>query len=133
MSPKDFRSFKLAILADCFVNPIRYLGFPKNSVVYEVLRDLGYGILKMPEVNSFTEETVRGWVELVADQAEEYVKRGYLVVAVGSADLPDYGVYYSLIREEMASRGLEPPRLVVYRSDEVGNRELIIERLAIPP
>ncbi len=132
MSPKDFRSFKLAILADCFVNPIRYPGFPKNSVVYEVLRDLGYGILKMPEVNTFPEETIRGWVELVADQAEEYVKRGYLVVAVGSVDLPDYGIYYSLIREEMESRGLKPPRLVVYRSDEVGHRELIIERLAIP-
>jgi hypothetical protein len=132
MNPKDFRSFKLAILADCFVNPVRYPAFPRNSVVYEVLRDLGYGILKMPELNAFPEETVSGWVELVADQAEEYVKRGYLVVAVGYADLPDYGVYYSLVEKEMASRGLEPPRLVIYRREEVGNRDLIVQRLSIP-
>jgi hypothetical protein len=32
-------------------------------VVYEVLRDLGYGILKMPELNAFPEETISGWVE----------------------------------------------------------------------
>ena len=51
MDPKDSRSFKLAIVADYFVNPSRYREHPQNTVVYEVLRDLGYGILKMPETS----------------------------------------------------------------------------------
>ena len=46
--------------------------------------------------------------------------------------LPDYGVYYSLVEKEMTSRGLEPPRLVIYRREEVGNRDLIVQRLSIP-
>ena len=132
MSPKDWRSFKLAILADCFVNPMRYQGIARDSLVYSVLRDLGFGILKMPEANAFPEEIVRGWIEIVADQAEEYAKRGYLVVAVGAAELPDYGVYYSLISSEMKSRGLEGPRLIVFNNDESRNRDLIVQRLSIP-
>jgi hypothetical protein len=41
MDPKDNRSFKLAIVADYFINPARYKDLPLNSAVYDVLRDLG--------------------------------------------------------------------------------------------
>ncbi|MEM3031921.1 MAG: hypothetical protein QW756_03315 [Nitrososphaerota archaeon] len=132
MDTKDYRSFKLAIVADYFINPSRYHDLPQNPSVYDVLRDLGYGILKMPEPG-YPEEKALGYTEPVLDQAEEYIKRNYLVVAVGLKEAKDYGVHYSIISREAQQRNIQPPRLVLFSAHEdLGDREKIALRINAP-
>jgi len=132
MDPKDYRSFKLAILADYFVNPSRYPGLPQETLVYDVLRDLGYGILKMPEI-SYPAENWSEYLEIVMDQVEEYIKRQYLVIAVGLRELHDFGLRYSFILQESARRKIEPPRLVGFSiSDNLSDRDKIALRINSP-
>jgi hypothetical protein len=132
MDTKDYRSFKLAIVADYFINPSRYPDLPQDTVVYEVLRDLGYGILKMPET-SYPADRWAGYLEPVMDQAEEYIKRRYLVIAVGLKELKDFGLRYSLIGHESGRRKIEPPRLVVFStSDNLSDREKIALQITSP-
>ena len=132
MDTKDYRSFKLALVADYFINPSRYAGLPQNTLVYEVLRDLGYGILKMPEA-SYPEERWVGYLEPVMDQAEEYIKRRYLVIAVGLRELHDFGLRYSLISQDSGRRKIEPPRLVAFSaSEDLTDRDEIARRINSP-
>jgi signal recognition particle subunit SEC65 len=132
VDPKDSRSFKLAIIADYFVNPNRYVNLPLNTVVYDVLRDLGYGILKMPETNYPSEKTAEYLIP-VMDQAEEYIKRGYQVIAVGLSEARDFGIHYSLISSESAKRGVPAPRLVLFSATEnLADRTAVTQRIAVP-
>jgi hypothetical protein len=132
MDPKDIRSFKLAIVADYFINPARYKDLPLNSAVYDVLRDLGYGILKMPEAG-YPPEKAAEYLIPVMDQAEEYIKRGYQVIAVGLKEIQDGGIHYSLIREEASRRGINPPRLLLLTTSEnLNDRSFITQNVSVP-
>ncbi len=132
MDPKDDRSFKLAIVADYFINPARYRDLPRNPAVYDVLRDLGYGILKMPEAG-YPSEKAAEYLIPVMDQAEEYIKRGYQVIAVGLKEVPDGGIHYSLIREEASRRGIKPPRLLLFSASEnLSDRSFITQKVSVP-
>lgn len=132
MYMKDKRSFKLALVADYFINPRRYPNLPQTPAVYDVLRDLGYGILKMPEP-SYPKEKVVGYLGPVMDQAEEYIKRNYLVIAVGLKEERDHGVHYSLVSEESLRRNIQPPRLVSFSaSEDLGDRDKLALRINSP-
>ena len=67
------------------------------------------------------------------DQAEEYIKRGYQVIAVGLEEEVDSGIHYSLIREESARRGITPPRLVSFSvAEDLSDRSFVTQRIAVP-
>ena len=62
----DARSFKMAVVADYYVNPQTYPKLPKTNVVYEQLRDAGYGIIKMPP-SSMVGKDLKKWIVTTVD------------------------------------------------------------------
>jgi hypothetical protein len=67
------------------------------------------------------------------DQAEEYIKRGYQVIAVGLKEIQDGGIHYSLIREEASRRGINPPRLLLLSTSEnLNDRSFITQKVSVP-
>jgi hypothetical protein len=88
---KDARSFKVVILADCFVNPHRYSNLPNQQFVYEKLRDLGYGLIKMPPL-AIDQRSLEGWLRITSDQIEEYTERGFQLSMLGVDALPQGGI-----------------------------------------
>ena len=118
MDPKDARSFKLVIVSDYLVNPSHYQGMPSNPVFYEVLQDIGVGVLKLPPLG-ISEDSLNGWLTITADQIEEYSKRGYRIYLLGAEKLEEGGIWLSRLEKEMNARGITKPPTLLLKNEEL--------------
>jgi hypothetical protein len=76
----DERSFRVAFVADRYVNP------PPGGVDgLAVLAEAGWGVMQLPAPDYPAEITARVLAE-VAEQAEEFGRHGYGFVLVGDGD-----------------------------------------------
>ena len=72
----DLRGFRVAVCADALVNPE-----PGGLDALEVCERAGFGIMQLP-ATWYPEDVAAGWLEQVAEQLDEYLRRGYAVVLV---------------------------------------------------
>jgi hypothetical protein len=75
---EDRRSFRVALVADRYVNP-RNGGLDAIAV----LIDADWGAIQLP-ADSYRREVAGPLLEQVAEQAEEFDRRGYDLVMIGS-------------------------------------------------
>ncbi len=73
----DHRSFRVALVADRYVNP------PAGEFDgLEILGEAGWGVMQLP-AEDYPVELAASMLSEVADQAEEFARHGYDVVVVG--------------------------------------------------
>lgn len=77
---KDERSFRIALLADRYVNPP-----PGELDGLAVAAQAGWGVMQLPAADYPDEITTRMLAE-VAEQLEEFSRHGYDFVVVGECD-----------------------------------------------
>jgi hypothetical protein len=75
---RDRRSFRVALVADRFVNPAR-----RGLDAIPVLLEAEWGVIQLP-ADEYPPQVARPLLEQVAEQAEEFHKRGYDVVVIGA-------------------------------------------------
>jgi hypothetical protein len=73
----DQRSFRVALVADAFVNPT-----PGSLDAIAVLLDADWGVIQLPDAN-YPIKVAAPLLEQVAEQTEEFHRRGYDVVVIG--------------------------------------------------
>jgi hypothetical protein len=78
----DARSFRVAVCADALVNPE-----PGGLDGLAVCERAGFGVMQLP-ATWYPEDVAAGWLEQVAEQLDEYLRRGYAVVLVTCAGDP---------------------------------------------
>lgn len=77
MSDADRRSFRVALVADRYVNP-RSGGIDAMPVLLEC----GWGAIQLPS-DRYSKETAALMLEQVAEQTQEFHRRGYQLVLIG--------------------------------------------------
>jgi hypothetical protein len=92
----DQRGFRVAVLADEYVNPR-----PDSFDALEVLRDEDWGAIQLPPV-WYSDAVAAPLLEQVAEHVEEFARHGYDVVLVGGRD----GLREAL--QQVGARELEP-------------------------
>lgn len=125
----DVRSFKVAVVADYYVNPQNYPKLPRANVVYEQLRDAGYGIIKMP-ASSMVGKNLKEWIVTTVDQIQEYSKRGFQVLLVGADGIAGKGIWMPEMSKEIKNRGIPPPRTLVLKREQFQTPAVIQSALA---
>ena len=78
----DLRSFRVAVCADALVNPE-----PGGLDALAVCERTGFGVMQLP-ATWYPADVAAGWLEQVAEQLDEYLRRGYSVVLVMPAGDP---------------------------------------------
>ena len=73
------RGFRVAVCADALVNPE-----PGGIDALAVCERTGFGVMQLP-ATWYPEDVAEGWLEQVAEQLDEYLRRGYAVVLVTRA------------------------------------------------
>ena len=77
---RDERSFRVALLADRYVNP------PAGGVDgIAVAADAGWGVMQLP-ADDYPAAVAQRLLFEVAEQAEEFTRHGYDLVLVGECD-----------------------------------------------
>lgn len=117
----DRRSFKVVVMADYFMNPQTYPCLPDTSRLYETVRDLGYGVVKMPPPD-IPGSAAAQWVSSTADQIQEYTNRGFRVVLLGMESLPQAGIWLDDLKMELRRRRLKVPKSKVMSRAEAGSK-----------
>jgi len=74
---RDQRSFRVALVADAFVNPA-----PGRLDAIAVLLEADWGAIQLP-ADRYAPEVAGPLLEQVAEQTEEFYRRGYDVVVIG--------------------------------------------------
>ncbi len=77
MSDTDRRSFKVALVADRYVNPP-----PGGLDALAVLLDADWGVIQLPS-ETHPKKVATALLALVAEEAEEFYRRGYDLVLIG--------------------------------------------------
>ena len=72
----DLRGFRVAVCADALVNPE-----PGGLDALAVCERAGFGVMQLP-ATWYPDDVAAGWLEQVAEQLDEYLRRGYAVVLV---------------------------------------------------
>jgi len=75
----DARGFRVAVCADALVNPE-----PGALDALAVCERAGFGVMQLP-ATWYPDDVAAGWLEQVAEQLDEYLRRGYAVVLVTRA------------------------------------------------
>ncbi|MDQ6709970.1 MAG: hypothetical protein M3Z11_05370 [Candidatus Dormibacteraeota bacterium] len=77
MSETDHRSFKVALVADQYVNP------PAGGIdAIAVLFDSDWGVIQLPS-DTYGKKVAAPLLAEVAEQAQEFYRRGYDLVLIG--------------------------------------------------
>ena len=77
---RDKRSFRVALVADQFLNP------PADGLdVIPILLETGWGVIQLPS-DAYPREVAGALLEQVAEQTEEFCRHGYDVVVIGRRD-----------------------------------------------
>jgi hypothetical protein len=74
---RDRRSFRVALVADRFLNPPR-----RGLDAIPILLEAEWGVIQLP-ADDYPSEVTRPLLEQVAEQAEEFHRHGYDVVVIG--------------------------------------------------
>jgi hypothetical protein len=75
--PRDRRSYRVALVADRYLNP------PKGGLdAVPILLEAEWGAMQLP-ADDYTSEVARPLLEQVAEQVEEFHRRGYDTVIIG--------------------------------------------------
>jgi len=77
---RDERSFRVALMADSYVNPA-----PGGVDGVVAAAQLGWGVLQLPP-DDYPPDLVRLLLYEVAEQAEEFARHGYDLVLVGHCE-----------------------------------------------
>ena len=77
MSTRDRRSFRVALVADRFLNPP-----PRGLDVIPILLEAQWGVIQLP-ADDYPPAVSRPLLEQVAEQAEEFHRHGYDIVIIG--------------------------------------------------
>lgn len=77
MSEPDHRSFRIALVADRYINP-----GPGGFDAIPVLLEREWGVLHLPS-DRYSTSTAGLLLEQVAEQAEEFHRHGYQLVVIG--------------------------------------------------
>jgi hypothetical protein len=77
---RDERSYRVALVADRYVNPR-----PGQVDGLAVLAAAGWGVMQLPDAG-YPAEVARPLLAEVAEQVEEFSRRGYGFVLVGERD-----------------------------------------------
>ena len=78
MSEADHRSYRVALVADRYVNP------PQGGVdAIPVLLEAAWGAIQLPS-DIYPKSVAGPMLEQVAEQAEEFYRRGYELVLIGA-------------------------------------------------
>jgi hypothetical protein len=77
---RDERSYRVALVADRYVNPQ-----PGQFDGLAVLAAAGWGVMQLPD-DGYPAEVARPLLAEVAEQVEEFSRRGYGFVLVGERD-----------------------------------------------
>lgn len=94
MSRRDKRSFRVALVADRYLNPP-----PRGLDVIPILLEAEWGVIQLP-TDVYPREVAGPLLEQVAEQTEEFHRHGYDVVVIGRR---------SGLKEALAAAGV--PRL----------------------
>ena len=78
----DLRGFRVAVCADALVNPE-----PGGLDALAVCERAGFGVMQLP-ATWYPADVAAGWLEQVAEQLDEYFRRGYAAVLVTPAGDP---------------------------------------------
>ena len=76
----DERSYRVALVADCYVNPE-----PGQLDGLAMLAAAGWGVMQLPD-DGYPAEVARPLLAEVAEQVEEFTRRGYGFILVGERD-----------------------------------------------
>lgn len=120
----DARSFKMAIVADYYVNPQNYPKLPRTNSVYDQLRDAGYGIIKMPHP-AMIGKGLQGWVVSTVDQMQEYSNRGFKIFVVGADGISGKGIWIADMRKEIKKRGLSFPQPIILKRSQLQSPDAV--------
>ncbi|MDG6898706.1 MAG: hypothetical protein JRN24_03100 [Nitrososphaerota archaeon] len=123
MKFNDARSFRAVVLPDYIVNPSNYPSLPDATWVYEAIRDSGCGIIKMPP-QGIPKRGAGAWVEMTADQIQEYGNRGFKVTLLGTTLLPGSGLWLQGIEAELKRRRVKLPPKKILTSAELRARQV---------
>jgi hypothetical protein len=77
---RDERSYRVALVADRYVNPK-----PGQFDGLAVLATAGWGVMQLPD-DGYPAEVARPLLAEVAEQVEEFSRRGYGFILVGERD-----------------------------------------------
>ena len=110
----DERSYRVALVADRYVNPE-----PGQFDGLAVLADAGWGVMQLPD-DAYPAEVAQPLLAEVAEQAEEFSRRGYGLILVGERDG---------LAEALARVGVAVPDRIVPAS-AAGLREFLSRRPA---
>jgi hypothetical protein len=102
---RDERSFRVALVADRYVNPV-----PGGLDGLAVLAAAGWGVMQLPD-DAYPAEVARLLLAEIAEQVEEFSRHGYLFVLVGQ---------HTGLGEALARVGVGlPPRVVPAHAGEL--------------
>jgi hypothetical protein len=99
----DLRGFRVAVCADALVNPE-----PGGLDALAVCERTGFGVMQLP-ATWYPDDVAAGWLEQVAEQLDEYLRRGYAVVLVTAAADPAGPAQRSALAAALAKIGHELP------------------------
>jgi hypothetical protein len=102
---RDARSYRIALVADCYVNPA-----PGQLDGLAVLAAAGWGVMQLP-ADDYPAEVAQQLLAGIAEQVEEFSRHGYTFVLVGERD----GLAAALAQEGLAV----PDRIAPASADEL--------------
>jgi len=105
----DGRGFRVAICADALVNPE-----PGGLDALAVCERTDFGVMQLP-ATWYPADVAAGWLEQVAEQLDEYLRRGYAVVLLSQAGDGAGAAQREALRAALAAVGRELP--VEFESD----------------
>lgn len=120
----DSRSFKMAVVADYYVNPQIYPKLPQCTIVYDSLRDAGFGIIKMPPP-TMVGKGLQDWIVTTVDQIQEYSKRGFRIFMLGAEGIAGKGLWLRELTKEIRKRGIPLPQQVILKRNQIQKSDVI--------
>jgi hypothetical protein len=108
----DRRGFRVAVCADALVNPEA-----GGLDALAVCERTGFGVMQLP-ATWYPEDVAAGWLEQVAEQLDEYLRRGYAVVLVTLAGEPAGAAQRDGLAAALATIGHDLPPEFASDGDE---------------
>jgi hypothetical protein len=99
----DKRGFRVAVCADALVNPE-----PGGLDALAVCERADFGVMQLP-ATWYPADVAAGWLEQIAEQLDEYLRRGYAVVLVTRAGDDEGAAQREALAAALAAIGHELP------------------------